>query len=499
MTIMSATMPFVSVEGYLSYPELRMLIGGEWVKGVNPDAQPVYNPADQSVLGWLPHADHKLLGSAVDAAAKGFEHWRFTSANTKAELLLRCADLLTQRQSDYALLTTLEQGKPLTESVGEWDRVIETFRWHAQAVEQLEDISYQQNGQQHRTYSRLEPVGICAGFTAWNFPALLPARKIAPAIAAGCSMVIKASEETPASAIALLSAMVDAGLPDGVVNLVFGQPEIVSEFLLTHPQVRKCTFTGSVPVGKKLARLCADGLKRCTFELGGHAPVVVFEDADVEQAVAQLASFKYRNAGQACIAPSRFYIQRSIHSQFADAFTEYSNSIIVGNGCDPATVMGPMANSRRIIAMQELCNDAQSQGARCLTGNGLDVNDLIEENGHYWQPTIFADVPAHAAMMQLEPFGPISALNAFDDIDTLLQQVNELAYGLASYVFTQSRATADTMVRHVEAGGIVINSVAVMEADTPFGGVKESGYGYEGGMEGIDGFLHKKLVRDYLQ
>lgn len=481
----------------MNYPTLKMLINGRWIQDNNFDSESVYNPADQSVLGTLPHADNKLLCKAVAAAQEGFEYWRSSSTDTRMKLLTKTADLIEQRQSDYALLTTLEQGKPIAESMGEWDRVIETFRWHAYAVGQLSDISYTREGQQH-TYSRIEPVGICVGFTAWNFPALLPARKIAPAIAAGCSMVLKASEETPASAIALLSAMVDAGLPDGVVNLVFGQPEKISEFLLSHPQIRKCTFTGSVPVGKKLARLCADGLKRCTFELGGHAPVVVFDDADVEQAVSQLAAFKYRNAGQACIAPSRFYIQKPVYEQFVSAFADYSNAIVVGDGRDPSTVMGPMANSRRITAMHSLCEDACSKGARQITNSYLNTDSQTEGDGHYWKPTIFADVPADADLMKIEPFGPISAINSFDEIDALLGQVNELSYGLASYVFTQSRSTADKMIKNVEAGGIVINSVAVMESDTPFGGVKESGYGYEGGMEGIEGFLHKKLVRDYL-
>lgn len=472
------------------FDRLGLFIDGQWRRTGSAGAgEDVVNPADESVLGRLPHAGDGDLDDAVAAARKGLEAWRKSSAEDRAGIMHRAADLLQQRAQDLSRFMTLEQGKPLAESAGEWARVLETLQWNADAALRIASKSYPARAGGLKQETRPEPVGICLALTAWNFPAVLAVRKLAPALAAGCSIILKAAEETPASAMALVEALHDAGLPPGVVNLVFGVPSDISANLIARPEIRKISFTGSVPVGQHLAALAAPGLKRCTLELGGHAPAIIFDDADVETAAATLAGFKFRNAGQVCIAPSRFYIQGSAYDRFRDAFVQHARQIVLGNGLSPDTTMGPMANARRVEAMAELKDDAITRGARVALEGGP-----VPNKGYFVAPMVLEDVTDEARIMREEPFGPIAPLSRFDERDEVLGRANALEYGLASYVFTGAQDTAEHMIARLDCGGVAINTVSPAQPETPFGGIKHSGYGYEGGEEAIDAYLAKKLV-----
>lgn len=470
------------------YEKLGNFIDGEW-RTANEIGQDVLNPANESVLAFLPHATEKDLEDALESAQKGFKIWRDTSVKKRASILNKTADLIEERANQISHVITLEQGKPLREAKGEILRTIETFRWNAElGIDNLEKRSVlRPNGL--RQSVRVEPVGVALGLTPWNFPAFLPARKLAPALAAGCSMILKASEETPGTAVSLIRALSDAGVPDGVVNLVFGVPAEISEKLFASTIVRKISFTGSVPVGKQLAGLASYGLKRCTFELGGHSPAIVCEDANLENALSTLTAFKFRNSGQVCIAPSRFFVHRSHYNSFVSGFVDASHSQCLGNGLEEGTTMGPMSNYRRIESMGNLVQDAVKCGAKLVTGGKRWGNV-----GFFWEPTVLVDVPDHSKIMQEEPFGPVAPIIPFDSLDEVIEKSNSLQYGLAAYVFTQSDNTKELLVNSLESGGIAFNSAAPVPSDLPYGGFKDSGYGYEGGIEGVEAYLHKKLV-----
>ena len=470
------------------YEKLGNFIDGEW-RTANQIGQDVLNPANESVLAFLPHATEKDLEDALESAQKGFKIWRDTPVQKRASILNKTADLIEERANQISHVITLEQGKPLREAKGEILRTIETFRWNAElGIDNLEKRSVlRPNGL--RQSVRVEPVGVALGLTPWNFPAFLPARKLAPALAAGCSMILKASEETPGTAVALIRALSNAGVPDGVVNLVFGVPAEISEKLFASTIVRKISFTGSVPVGKQLAGLASYGLKRCTFELGGHSPAIVCEDANLENALSTLTAFKFRNSGQVCIAPSRFFVHRSHYNSFVNGFVDASHSQCLGNGLEEGTTMGPMSNYRRIESMGNLVQDAVKCGAKLVTGGKRWGNV-----GFFWEPTVLVDVPDHSKIMQEEPFGPVAPIIPFDSLDEVIEKSNSLQYGLASYVFTQSDNTRELLVNSLESGGIAFNSAAPVPSDLPYGGLKDSGYGYEGGIEGVEAYLHKKLV-----
>jgi len=470
------------------YEKLGCFIEGEW-RTTNEIGQDVLNPANESVLAFLPHATEKDLEDALESAQRGFKIWRDTPVQKRASILHKTADLIEERSEQIARIITLEQGKPLREAQGEMLRTVETFRWNAELeFENLERRSVlRPTGLRQNV--RVEPVGVSLGLTPWNFPAFLAARKLAPALAAGCSMILKASEETPGAAVSLVRALSDAGLPEGVVNLVFGVPAEISEKLFASEIVRKISFTGSVPVGKQLAALASSGLKRCTFELGGHSPAIVCEDTDLDAALSTLTAFKFRNSGQVCIAPSRFFVHRSHYDSFVNGFVEAAKSQRLGDGLEEETTMGPMANIRRIDSMENFVQDAVKSGAQLLTG-GKRWGDI----GYFWEPTILVDVPEESEIMREEPFGPVAPIIPFDSLEEAISKANALPYGLAAYVFTQSDKTTEILVESLESGGIAVNSAAPVPSDLPYGGFKDSGYGYEGGIEGVEAYLHKKLV-----
>ena len=472
------------------FSRLKLLIGGAWVDGGEGAAEDVLDPATGVSLGRVPHACAADLQRALAAAEDGYAVWSRTPAIERRRVLMQAAALIRERQELIACMLTLEQGKPLAEARGEVTGAAEIFEWYAEETRRLYGRVIPARNDTTQQLVVQQPVGPVAAFTPWNFPALTPARKIAGALAAGCSCIIKPAEETPGTAIELARACMDAGLPAGVLNVVFGVPSEISEFLIRAPQIRKITFTGSIAVGKHLAALAAKhGLKRCTMELGGHAPVLVFDDASVEKAAQACAAFKFRNAGQVCIAPSRFYVQRGAYERFVEVFTRTAAGLRLGAGTDASTTMGPLANDRRLAAMAGFVDDAAARGGRVLTGGAR-----AEGPGFFWQPTVLTELPDEAKAMREETFGPVAPIARFDTLEEVLQRANSLPYGLAAYAFSNSAATMMALSAGLEAGMVGVNSFAVSLTEAPFGGIKESGYGSEGGVEGLGAYLITKFV-----
>jgi succinate-semialdehyde dehydrogenase/glutarate-semialdehyde dehydrogenase len=471
------------------YPDVLLLIDGEWRPGHAGRTIDVVNPATEETIGTVARAEIADLDCALAAAKKGFAVWRHISAFERGKILRRAGDLLRERVEHIAPLMTREQGKPLIES-----------RLEVMAAADTLDLFAEEG---RRTYGRVvparsenvinlvvkEPVGPVAAFTPWNFPINQIVRKLGAALAAGCSIIVKAPEETPASPAELIRAVVDAGVPSGVVNLVYGVPAEISEYLIRHEIIRKISFTGSTAVGKQLAALAGASMKRTTMELGGHAPAIIFDDADLNTAVKMLAAAKFRNAGQVCIAPTRFLVQSKVYDAFLERFVGAAESLKIGDGSATGTQLGPLANQRRIAALETLIADAVAQGAELVTGG-----KRIGNKGYFFAPTVLAKVPITARAMNEEPFGPLALVNPFDDFDEAIAEANRLAYGLASYAFTGSTRTATALAGSIEAGMLAINHTNLAWQELPFGGVKDSGYGSEGGPEALEAYLVTKLV-----
>jgi succinate-semialdehyde dehydrogenase/glutarate-semialdehyde dehydrogenase len=471
------------------YPQLQLYIDGAWSNGEGRKGEDVLNPATEKPLAHLPHASTADLDRAVEAAKKGFAVWRATSAYDRARILRKAADLMRERHDTIAKIMVQEQGKIYAEARMEVLTSADIIEWYAEEGRRAYGRIVPGRAKGTRQLVIQEPVGIVAAFTPWNFPVLTPARKIGGSLAAGCALILKASEETPGSCVEMVRCFADAGLPAGVLNLVFGVPAEVSEHLLAKDAVRKISFTGSIPVGKHLAMLAAKGMKRTTMELGGHSPVVVFADADPDKAADTIAAFKYRNAGQVCISPTRFYVQEPVYKKFLTRFTEYAKAIKLGDGLDKDVTMGPMANARRIDAMDTFVNDAKGRGGNIVTGGSRHGNQ-----GFFYQPTVVTDVPDDAKVMTEEPFGPIAPIVIFKSFDEVVERANSLPYGLAAYAFTSSNATAAAIGDAIQSGMVGVNSVAVSTPETPFGGVKESGHGSEGGIEGLGAYFNTKFI-----
>ncbi|MFG1391470.1 NAD-dependent succinate-semialdehyde dehydrogenase [Xanthobacter agilis] len=473
----------------VTYPSVQLHIDGVWRDAEGRRSIPVLNPATEEEIGAVAHASRADLDEALAATTRGFDLWRKTSAYDRSKLMRRAADIVRERAGSIARLMTLEQGKPLAEARAETLAAADIIDWFAE--------------EGRRAYGRViparapgvyqlvikEPVGPVAAFTPWNFPLNQVVRKLCGALAAGCSIIVKAPEETPASPAELIRAFVDAGVPAGVIGLVYGVPAEISAYLIAHPVIRKITFTGSTPVGKQLAALAGTHMKRATMELGGHSPVIVFDDADVQAAARQIAAAKFRNAGQVCVSPTRYLIQEKVYNEFVDAFVAVAKQVKVGNGLDPDTTMGPLANERRIPAMEALIADARQRGAEVATGGAR-----IGNKGYFFEPTVVTGVTRDMRMMNEEPFGPLAMMLPFSDFDEAIAEANRLPYGLASYAFTRSAKTANAVANAVEAGMMTINHLGLSLPEVPFGGVKDSGYGSEGGSEAIEAYLNPKFV-----
>lgn len=468
------------------YPDLKLFIGGEWRKTKRD--LPVVNPATEEEIGRLPHAEESDLDDALEAAENGFRIWSRTSPRDRSDIMLRAASIMRDRQEEIALSITAEHGKPLPQARMEVIRGAEFFEWDA--------------GEAMRTYGRVipaahgnkmtvhhHPIGVVAAFSPWNFPMSQPARKIGGALASGCSVILKAAEETPAGAIHIARAFQDAGLPPGVLNLVFGTPSEISNYLIPQEAVRLVAFTGSTNVGRHLTTLASNHMTPVLMELGGHAPVIVCEDTDVERAAISGAVRKMRNAGQVCTSPTRFFVHESIFDAYTDAFVKRAAATVVGDGSQEGIEMGPLANERRVPALTELVENAVTNGAEARTGGARHGNI-----GYFFQPTVLANVPDEARIMQEEPFGPIAVINPVASLDEAIEKANSVPYGLAGYAFTNRADYIDRMTDEVEVGNLSINTLEASMPETPFGGVKSSGYGREGGTEGLENYMTIKNV-----
>ncbi|MGH6785645.1 MAG: NAD-dependent succinate-semialdehyde dehydrogenase [Novosphingobium sp.] len=468
-------------------PDLSLFIGGSWRIGEGRDLFPVVDPASGETIGEVPLATPADLDEALVTAERCFAEWRATPVETRAAVLHKAAALLRERGDEIARLLTLEQGKPIAEARGEIAGSAALFDWCAEEAARIYGrVLVRPTGQ--RSLVIKQPVGPVAAFSPWNFPVYLLAKKLAPALATGCSVIAKPPEETPACTAALVRCLVDAGLPAGVVQLVHGVPDSVSRHLIASPVIRKVSFTGSVPVGKHLMRLAADGLKRVTMELGGHAPVLIFADCDLDKTLDMVVPQKFRNAGQVCVSPTRFYVQEAIYERFVAGFAARTASVQTGHGLDAATKMGPLANVRRPAAIAALVEDASAKGARVLAGGKRG------KDGFFFEPTLLADVPDSADVMSNEPFGPLALAAPFSDLDDAVAKANRLPFGLAAFAFTDSLKTANLVGDAIESGMVGINSFAISVADAPFGGVKDSGFGSEGGIEGMESYLVTKAI-----
>jgi succinate-semialdehyde dehydrogenase/glutarate-semialdehyde dehydrogenase len=471
------------------YTSLEHYIDGNWVKPSGDTSQDVMNPATSKAIGQLGHVSRGDLDKALAAADKGFKTWRKVSAFERGRILRKAADLVRARTDEIAKVLTLEEGKVLMEAKVEVASAADIIDWYAAEGQRAYGRVIPARADGVRNLVVMEPIGVVAGFSPWNFPVTQAVRKIAASLAAGCAIIIKCPEETPGSPIGLVKCFHDAGVPAGVLNLVYGVPAEISEYLIPHPSVRKISFTGSIPVGKHLNALAASHMKRATMELGGHSPVMVFDDADVEGAAKIMGAFKYRNAGQVCISPTRFFVHEKVYDTFVGKFIEIAKRTKVGDGLEPDSRMGPLANPRRITAMESFIGDALEKGAKAEAGG-----NRIGNQGNFFEPTVLTEVPESARIMNEEPFGPVAVMLRFKETDEMLERANKLPYGLASYAFTKDAKTAGKVADAIEAGMITINHMGLALPETPFGGVKDSGFGHEGGTEGLQVYMQSKFV-----
>jgi succinate-semialdehyde dehydrogenase/glutarate-semialdehyde dehydrogenase len=471
----------------MSYPPIGLFIDGRWIHD-RPPCHEVRNPSDESLLGPVPSASPQDLEQALRAANKGFLTWRDTPPQERARLLERVTALMNERREEIGRIITLEQGKPFGDGRAEVDRACSFLEWDASECLRTYGTVIPSGPQQQRLVLR-QPVGPVAAFTPWNVPISSPARKVSAALAAGCSVILKAAEETPGAACAFVQCFIDAGLPPGVLNLVFGEPANISSTLIASPVIRMITLTGSVQVGKQLAQLAGMAMKPALLELGGHAPVLIGEGVDGAKVGRMAAVAKMRMAGQICASPTRFMAHRSVYEEFVAGFAQAAGAMKVGDGFAPGTQVGPLANGRRLAAIQSLVEDAKARGARVATGG-----HRVGERGYFYAPTVLADVPLDAAAMTTEPFGPLALCVSVASLDEGLELANKLSVGLSGYAFTNSLDDAERISRELECGVLSLNSFATPGADAPFGGVKESGIGREGGAESLDAYLVSKTV-----
>ena len=471
------------------YPNVNLFIDGAWKPAASGKTLAVLNPATAEPIGTVAHAEKADLDAALAAAQKGFAAWRKVPAHERYRLMRKAADILRGRAGEVATLLTMEQGKPLVEAKGETLAGADVIDWFAEEARRAYGRTIPPRGDGIWQLEVKEPVGPVAAFTPWNFPINQAVRKVSAAIAAGCSIILKGPEETPAACAALVDAYVQAGLPAGAINLVFGVPAEISSYLIPHPVIRKISFTGSTAVGKQLAAIAGAHMKRVTMELGGHAPSIIFDDADVDLAARLLSTNKLRNAGQVCVSPTRLLVQENVYTEFVGKFTEGVRAAKIGDGMEAGTQMGPMANERRIAAMEAFIGDAVQKGAKLGTGG-----NRIGNKGNFFEPTVLTDVPMDARIMNEEPFGPVAVIAPFKSFDDVVEEANRLPYGLAAYAYTRSAKTAQAIAASVETGMISINHHGLALPEVPFGGVKDSGYGSEGGSEAIEAYLNTKFV-----
>ncbi|MDF1635611.1 NAD-dependent succinate-semialdehyde dehydrogenase [Mycoplana sp. MJR14] len=472
-----------------SYPDTQLFLNGEWKPAAAGETIAVTDPATGEVIGQVAKAGIVDLDAALAATQAGFATWSATSAYDRARIMRKAADILRERKDRIAWIMTREQGKPIAESTGEVAAAADLIEWFAEEARRTYGHVIPARAPNVSQQTIKLPVGPVAAFTPWNFPINQIVRKLSAALAAGCSIIIKAPEETPASPAELIRAFADAGVPAGVIGLVYGVPAEISEYLIPHPAIRKVTFTGSTPVGKHLAALAGRHMKRVTMELGGHAPAIIMADADIDKAAKVMAFSKFRNAGQVCVSPTRFLVEQPAFGRFVDGFVAATKGVKVGNGLDAASTMGPLANERRIPALEELVADAVEHGGKLETGGRR-----IGNSGNFFEPTVLTNVPVSARIMNEEPFGPVAIINPVAGLEDAIAESNRLPFGLASYAFTASQAAVHAIGTRVESGMTTINHLGLALPEVPFGGIKDSGYGDEGGAAAIEAYLVTKFV-----
>jgi len=471
------------------YSDIQLLIDGAWRPAASGKTIPVLNPATGEEIGKVSHAEKADLDLALAAAQKGFATWRKVSAFERYKVMRKAADILRANAEKIGTLMTMEQGKPVMEAKMETLAGADVIDWFAEEARRAYGRTIPARADGVYQLEIKEPVGPVAAFTPWNFPINQAVRKCSAALAAGCSIIIKGPEETPAACAGLIDAFVKAGVPAGAINLVFGVPADISSYLIPHPTIRKISFTGSTAVGKHLAQLAGQHMKRVTMELGGHAPAMVFADADVDAAAKILSANKFRNAGQVCVAPTRFLVQQPVFDEFVGKFVNAAKAIKVGDGLDEKSRMGPLAHARRLDAMEAFVGDAVAKGAKVETGGRR-----IGNKGYFYEPTVLTNVSREARIMNEEPFGPVAVIGAFETFDDVVGEANRLPYGLAAYAYTRSEKTAAALGSSIETGMISINHHGLALPEVPFGGVKDSGYGTEGGADALDAYLVTKFI-----
>ena len=467
----------------------RLFIGGKWLGATGRETSKKIDPSNGNLLGLMPQATAEDIDEAIQAAAQALEGWRKTSPHERGHILKTAADLLRGNLDDIAGRMTDEQGKPLFEARLEFAAAADILEWMSEEGKRAYGriIPARLPGWRYNVIQ--EPVGVVAAFSPWNFPAATPMRKIAGSLAAGCTCIIKPAEDAPSPVLDIAKALEAAGLPSGVLNVVCGSSREISKQLIASPSVRKISFTGSTDVGRQIATMATQNMQRLTLELGGHAPVLIFDDVDIAKAAEQAVVSKYRNAGQICTAPTRFYVQEKVYDDFVTAFVQRAADIKVGPGRDTDSKMGPMANMRRVETMERMVADARKRGGKVLCGGSR-----IGNTGTYFEPTVIADVPQDALCYTEEPFGPLAILAPFATEADAIHQANRLPFGLASYAFTNDASRQVRLSENIEAGMLAINSFVISLPETPFGGVKESGYGLEGGIEGLAAYMITKYV-----
>lgn len=474
------------------YQDLELYLDGRWTAATGGGVKEVHDPSNGEVVGTIADATPEDLDAALAAAENGLALWRRTSPWDRAAKMREVAALIRERIDTIATIMSIETGKPLAEAKGETGAAADQFEWYSEETKRIYGQTIESRTPDTRMQVIFQPVGVVAAFSAWNFPALLPARKIGAALAAGCSIIIKPAGEAPGSCGALVLACHDAGIPPGVVNLVTGNSSMIAARLIASPIVRKVSVTGSVPVGKQILHLAADGMKKVSMELGGHGPVIVFADADPERAAETCATTKFRNCGQVCISPTRFYVHEEIYGAFAGRFAEVARDIKIGRGLDAGTQMGPMANARGLETAKVMVQDALDRGAELLAG-GKQPNEF--NRGYFFEPTVLGRVPDDARIMLEEPFAPVAPITTFTDYDDVMRRANSLPFGLAGYVFSNDLGTATRAYEDLEVGMVGVNEMLLATAEAPFGGIKESGMGREGGALGIHDYLEPKYVK----
>lgn len=470
---------------------IQMFIDGDWIGSGDSSQFDVVNPATEAILYSIPVATQEDLDRALAAVERSWLEWSQVDAWTRSDKLRRVAQILRERQEEIALAVTEEQGKPLGESRGELKATADQFDWYADEARRIYGRWVDGHSNEHRLLVKRQPIGPVAAFSPGNFPALLPSRKIAPAIAAGCAIIIKPAENAPRATFAMAEACQEAGIPAGVVNVVTGEPGFISEYLIKSDVIRKVTLTGSVPIGRLLYKYAAEEIKSVSMELGGHSPVLVFEDANVEEAARMCARGKFRNNGQVCISASRFIVQESVAEKFTEYFVDETRRIKMGEGSDPETEIGPLENARRLEAAHNLVQDAVQKGAKVAHGGQRSVRF---PKGFFWEPTVITHVTEDMAIMTEEPFSPVAPITTFKDMADGLAKANSTPYGLAGYVFTNNTSTAFLASEKLDVGMVGVNNLVIATAEIPFGGIKKSGFGREGGSEGIEGYTVTKYI-----